>query len=81
MILPNGYATIDPRTQTVVLCGDCLAIKPYSDDLHAGTERCDCGGEMCGCPACNEAAREVAVLGVEQWLKTSVFSAQKESAA
>lgn len=54
-----------------VLCQDCLRVKPYSDARHMNVERCVCGGDFCGCAACNDTilglvigVRSSEVLGV-----------------
>lgn len=39
-----------------VLCQNCLRVRPYSDALHQNEGSCSCGGDMCGCPDCNEIA-------------------------
>ncbi len=36
----------------VVLCQDCLCVRPFSDARHMAEERCECGGEFCGCLHC-----------------------------
>ena len=46
-----------------VLCQDCLAVRSYTDRRHLGIDRCNargnCGGEFCGCYACQETARDL----------------------
>lgn len=50
---------LEPR---YVLCQDCLAVLPYTDDRHQEREFCTCGGQLCGCDDCNaEAARLLSV--------------------
>ena len=41
-----------------VLCQDCLKVKPYTDARHDGDEPCECGGDFCGCPFCQETIKE-----------------------
>lgn len=40
-----------------VLCQDCLRLRSFTDDRHSGKERCFCGGEFCGCDACQYVGR------------------------
>ena len=37
-----------------VLCQDCLKVKGFSIERHNGEERCECGGDFCGCESCIE---------------------------
>ena len=37
-----------------VLCQDCLRVKDFTNDRHSGAEKCECGGDLCGCPECVE---------------------------
>lgn len=47
-----------------VLCQDCLAVLPYTDDRHQEREFCSCGGQLCGCDDCNAEAVRL-LLNVE----------------
>ncbi len=48
VVLADGY----------VLCQDCGHVEPYTADRHQEREACSkCGGQFCGCHACNELAR------------------------
>jgi RecJ-like exonuclease len=47
-----------------VLCQDCLAVLPYTDDRHQEREFCSCGGQLCGCDDCH--AEAVRLLSVGQ---------------
>ena len=49
---------VDPAPR-YVLCQDCLAVLPYTDDRHQEREFCSCGGQFCGCDACNADAHEI----------------------
>ncbi|PTU72802.1 hypothetical protein DBO85_18810 [Pseudomonas mangrovi] len=41
-----------------VLCQDCGHVEPWTADRHQEREACSrCGGQFCGCDACNELAR------------------------
>lgn len=42
-----------------VLCQDCLAVLPYTDDRHQEREFCSCGGQLCGCDGCNDEALQI----------------------
>lgn len=44
---------------TYCLCQNCLKIYPYSDDRHSEKELCSCGGQLCGCPSCDEQAQNL----------------------
>lgn len=46
-------------TLKLVLCQDCLAIKPYTIARHDSEEPCECGGYFCGCKGCNDHANEL----------------------
>ena len=35
-----------------VVCQDCMKTAPYSQAKHLGKEKCQCGGEFCGCINC-----------------------------
>lgn len=40
----------------LMLCQDCLHVRPYCKAGHFGDYRCDCGGDFCGCNSCNDFA-------------------------
>ncbi len=42
-----------------VLCQDCLRVEAFTPERHQGTELCDCGGEYCGCHACEETIKKL----------------------
>ena len=44
--------TMNHNNIGVVLCQECLCVRPYTDARHMAEERCDCGGEFCGCLYC-----------------------------
>lgn len=44
------------RTAPLMLCQDCLQVRPYCEFGHFGYYRCDCGGDFCGCTSCNDFA-------------------------
>jgi len=44
------------KTSALMLCQDCLHVRPYSEAGHFGDYRCDCGGDFCGCTSCNDFA-------------------------
>lgn len=35
-----------------MLCQDCLRVLPFEQAGHEGQYNCICGGEWCGCKAC-----------------------------
>ena len=37
----------------LMLCQDCLQVRPYCEAGHFGDYHCDCGGDFCGCNSCN----------------------------
>ena len=41
---------------SLMLCQDCLQVRPYSESAHFGEWRCHCGGDFCGCNSCNDFA-------------------------
>ncbi len=40
----------------LMLCQDCLQVRPYCEAGHFGDYHCDCGGDFCGCNSCNDFA-------------------------
>lgn len=44
------------ETAALMLCQDCLHVRPYSEAGHFGDYRCHCGGDFCGCNSCNDFA-------------------------
>lgn len=40
----------------LMLCQDCLHVRPYCESGHFGDYRCHCGGDFCGCTSCNDFA-------------------------
>ncbi|WFC62639.1 hypothetical protein EWH21_13230 [Pseudomonas sp. REST10] len=44
------------KPDNLMLCQDCLHVRPYSEAGHFGDYRCDCGGDFCGCNSCNDFA-------------------------
>lgn len=47
---------VEPKPAALMLCQDCLHVRPYSEDGHFGDYKCDCGGDFCGCNSCNDFA-------------------------
>lgn len=41
---------------SLMLCQDCLQVRPYSESAHFGEWSCECGGDFCGCNSCNDFA-------------------------
>jgi len=44
------------QSAPLMLCQDCLQVRPYSESGHFGDYQCDCGGDFCGCNSCNDFA-------------------------
>nr|DAU73754.1 MAG TPA: hypothetical protein [Inoviridae sp.] len=44
------------KIAALMLCQDCLHVRPYCESGHFGDHRCDCGGDFCGCTSCNDFA-------------------------
>lgn len=44
------------KPDNLMLCQDCLQVRPYCESGHFGDYRCDCGGDFCGCTSCNDFA-------------------------
>ena len=44
------------KNAPLMLCQDCLHVRPYCESGHFGDYRCDCGGDFCGCNSCNDFA-------------------------
>lgn len=53
--MKKNQGTLGP----LVLCQDCLAVKEYTDARHINEEKCECGGDFCGCYGCNKEAEEI----------------------
>lgn len=47
-----------PEPVKLMQCGDCLAVKPFDEDGHNEVYFCECGGQWCGCDACNSSAHD-----------------------
>lgn len=50
------------------LCNDCLKVHkgdlPHIESLASEETMCDCGGQVCNCPACVNSALEIERVGV-----------------
>lgn len=50
--VPEDCVVPGPQERLAVLCQDCLRVRPYTAARHNGEDRCQCGGEFCGCEDC-----------------------------
>ena len=50
---------MNPYNESVVQCGDCLAIAKFTVEKHNEEEFCQCGGQWCGCGFCQDFAKRI----------------------